>query len=169
MYYFVIRLGGSCSLRQSLGVGTVISPSAIATMSNCFIRVLLAISIAVYNTCRPCIGCFVYRRPINIYSVILYPCSSGPAVIINPINRDAPVGHALYIFSARPGNIGPVIINISIVNNSCITYNGYRPAPWYIIVVHNRAVNIGLWCTYPIIIRYTVAAAYGNTYANARQ
>lgn len=131
-----------------------------ARMGNGLVRVLLTVSIGINYTGRPCIGCFIYRRAINIYSVILYPCSTWPAVVIYSVNRYISAGDALDIFAARPGNISAVIINIRIVDDGSIMYNSNRPAPRNIIIINNRAVNISLRSAYPIIIGYTIAVTY---------
>jgi acetyl-CoA carboxylase carboxyltransferase component len=68
----------------------------------------------------------------------------------------------------RAAHISHVVFNVSIIYNSCIADNSYRPAMRYIVIINTRAINIGLWRTYPVIIGHIVTASYGYADADAR-
>lgn len=55
--------------------------------------------------------------------------------------------------------IGNPVINVSVIDNGSLVDDSNYTRAWNVIPGYVRAANISLRCTYPIIIRYVIAAA----------
>lgn len=159
-YYIVVVIGATCHSSQFSRIFMVKSCCAARTSAGYSLcGVLLSVSIGINHPCRPGILRLCNSGPEYINGVILHPYSTGPAGIADVIYLWALMGITLNIGGSWPCYISAPTINISIINDSSVTYNGNCPGMRHIIAVYIRAIDIGLRCKDPIIIRHTVTAA----------
>ena len=156
-HYFVVWCITSCNCGQP-GCSSMIKAS---TIGNSFVRMLIFICRCVHYPCGAGVWCFLYSWAININSIIAYACNTRPAGIINIVySYIIIVGYLPDLLHTRTTHISNIVIDIGIINNSCILNDSYRTCTGRIIIINNRAVDISLWCACPIIIRRIVSTAY---------
>lgn len=167
LYYFIIRPFVTGNLTQTGRIIGVDSSVTAASVGDAIIRVLLPVSCSIYYPCRSCIGCFSYFRTVNVYCIINYPAAAvWPINVINVVNTHVTVVSNLPdLIYSWAGYVSTVVINISVVNNSCTVNDVYHAGLRYIIVVNIGPVNISLRSANPVIIRYTVTIT--KRYADA--
>lgn len=85
--------------------------------------------------------------------------STWPVSIIYGINLRSLFGYPLNIRNFWACDIFAVTPCITIINKPGVMNNIYYPGVWYIIIIDIRAIDISLWCTYPIVVGYIVATA----------
>ncbi len=159
-YYFIIR-SISTSSGSQFSCRNVIIPSPCASISNTFVRMLIFVSICINHPGRAGIRRLLHCRAINIHSITVYARNTRPAGIINIVYPYIIIsGYLPYFLYTRTAYISHIIFNISVINNSSIMYNSYRAGMGHIVIVYSRTCDVSLRCTYPIIIRYVIPAAY---------
>jgi hypothetical protein len=158
-HYFIIRLRVPGNLGKPRCIDTIICCCAVTPSCNCLVRVLLPVCIAINHTRRARFWCFINCRPVNVNGIVLYPLITRTAGIIDPVHLNILIGNPSYILHTGAGNISCVIINISVINNSGVMYNGNSPLLRHIVIINIGPVYILLRRTYPVIIRCAVSAA----------
>jgi len=157
MYHFIIGVSAARNRSQFSGIVVVISYCP--TPANALVRVGLLVGNCIYYPCRARTGQFGNGRPVNIHRIVLHYVNPRPAGVVYAVNMYRLPGIALYFLRARPGYIRTVIINVGIINDGGIMYNGYRPAWRHIIIINIGAVYVAFRCANPVIIGHIIATA----------
>lgn len=136
------------------------SSTTICTVSYTGVRVLSPVSPGINNSCRArpvgIIAGTCHSWAVHINGIVLYHTSTGPAIVIYPVNLHMVMGITLNIGLARASNKTPVIVNIHIINNGSIAYYSTHSRPGNIVTINIRAIYIGARGAHPIIKGYTV-------------
>jgi len=114
-------------------------------------RIGVAISLAVNYPCWTRVGCFLYGRTENIYSITSHLRGTRPWRIVYMVNIYRLMGVPLDIVGTWAGHIPVATVNIGIIDNGSAVNNGYQTGTWHVIVAYVGAVDIRIWRKVPKI------------------
>jgi hypothetical protein len=164
VYVYILRIWPCVMYNccQPLCIGMVIC-HATASAYAC-IGVCLPVSLCINYPRRVRVWRCLYRRPVNIYSIVGHTWRVRPAGVVNFVYCHTLMGNLLNICRAWPGYIRMVIVHIGIINDSGIVYNVNYPCMRHVIVIYPWAVDITVRRANPIIIGHIIAPANYNGY-----